>query len=107
MLTDEQRQIVARALPYLLHKATWTRGAYARDARGVDVDAEGYTAAQFCAYGALQKAAYEHKGYAGTRECPHIATELCGGRYNMTMTNDVWVIGRWLVIWMFRRGLAA
>ena len=54
-----QHQIVARALELISDEAHWTRGFVARRADGSLCASSDLRAAQFCAVGALNRAAHE------------------------------------------------
>jgi hypothetical protein len=57
-----ERQIIEQARALIATPATWTQGEFARDAAGTPVSWRSREAAQFCLWGALNRAAYDMTG---------------------------------------------
>jgi hypothetical protein len=55
-------QVVERARTLIANEATWCQGSFAEGADGYRCDAYDPRAVRFCAYGALQRAAYQLVG---------------------------------------------
>ena len=62
MVRPLQHQIIARALELIADEAHWTRGALARDKRGVNCGWDSQKALKFCGMGALARAATDLLG---------------------------------------------
>lgn len=54
-----ERQVLLRAREIIADPKRWTRGAIARDRRSTDCAMSDSNAVRFCAYGALERAAFE------------------------------------------------
>lgn len=85
-----ERQIVERARALIATPATWTQGEFARDASGGRVSWKSPRAAQFCVWGALNRAAYDITGdrRQSIGLADHAARALRNGLISLSDTND-------------------
>ena len=85
-----ERQIVERARALVATPQTWTQGEFARNAGGEPVSWRSPEAAQFCLWGALNRAAYDmtsHR-YASVGLADRAAAALRRGVPSLSGVND-------------------
>ena len=85
-----ERQVIEQARTLIATPATWTQGEFARDASGKPVSWRSPKAAQFCLWGALNRAAYAMTGDK-LRSIPladHAAAALREAGMSLSRVND-------------------
>jgi hypothetical protein len=76
MLTGAEKEIV-ETRRIIADKRHWTQGTFAKDRAGQTVCFDGGTAHKFCAFGALQRAAWELGcDLQGDKSCIRIAKKI-------------------------------
>src|SRR5205085_10222481 len=101
-----QRQIIARALELIEDEAHWSRGAWARNARGQPCAWKSPGAVKFCALGALYRAAFEMAGDNVFDLAEKATIRISeGGPASLPHINDV--EGHAAIVAAFKRALAS
>ena len=90
MAQPVERQIVQRARALIATPQTWTQDEFARDSSGLPVSWRSPQAAQFCIWGALNRAAREMTGdeHQRVRLADHAARALRGRTPSLSRLND-------------------
>src|SRR5258706_3270901 len=90
MAQPVERQIVQRARALIATPQTWTQDEFARDSCGEPVSWKSPKAAQFCIWGALNRAAREMTGdeRQRVRLADHAARALRGLTPSLSRLND-------------------
>jgi hypothetical protein len=90
MARPVERQIVERARALIAAPLTWTQGEFARDGLGSPVSWRSPEAAQFCIWGALNRAAREMTGdeVLRVRLVDRAARSLRGTTPSISRLND-------------------
>ncbi len=101
--------VIRSAFPLVNNEKTWTRNCEARDADGRTVRATSPHAICWCAYGALEKAAFDLTGNGGvaSRLQRDAAVKLSGFDFGRSLSdiNDS-IGGREAVVALFKKALA-
>lgn len=105
-----QHQIVTRALELISDEANWTRGALARNRRGLVCSWDSSEAQRYCAVGALARAEIDlfgtscEAGSMAMRAAAYVLTANCRVGVCLASINDV--EGYAAIVAMFKKALA-